>query len=82
MINNSNISFRGQFQINKSELGKIPALQKIKFLKQKDKLIADFCPKGDSFSKSENGYILNIKDEKEFDFLNYLKQFGIIAERL
>ena len=82
MINNSNINYKGQFQINKSELGKIPALQKIKFLKQKDKLIADFCPNGDAFFKSKNGYILNIKDEKEFDFLKYLQQFGIIADRL
>ena len=67
MINSfNNISFKGQFQINKSELSKIPTLQKIKFLKQKDKLIADFCPEGDSFIKIANGY----------------KKFGIIANKL
>ncbi|MDO5436745.1 MAG: hypothetical protein Q4F80_00920 [bacterium] len=84
MINktNSSVNFCGKFSIHKDELSKISTLQKLKFLKQKDAMIDEFCKKGTTFAKDGNNYILDIKDEKENKFLEFAKKLGLEFKKL
>ncbi|MCD7879710.1 MAG: hypothetical protein LUG16_07250, partial [Candidatus Gastranaerophilales bacterium] len=77
-----NISFKGSFFIDSKELSKIPTLKKIQFLKQKNTLIDEFCKTETPIQKLQNGFLLNIKDEKENTFIEYLKQFKINSKKI
>ena len=78
----SNINFTGRFTINTSELSKLSFLQKTRFFKQKDALVDEFCKQGTSFTKIQNGFLLDIKDEKETAFLAVAKQLGLIFNKI
>ena len=78
----NNINFTGRFTINTSELSKLSLLQKTKFFKQKDALVDEFCKQGTSFTKIQNGFLLDIKDEKETAFLAVAKQLGLVFNKI
>ena len=78
----NNINFTGRFTINTSELSKLSFLQKTRFFKQKDALVDEFCKQGTSFTKIQNGFLLDIKDEKETAFLAVAKQLGLIFNKI
>ena len=78
----NNINFTGRFTINTSELSKLSFLQKAKFFKQKDALVNEFCKQGTSFTKIQNGFLLDIKDEKETAFLAVAKELGLVFNKI
>ena len=84
MNNNSfsNVNFCGRFAIQKNELNKLSFLQKAKFLKQKENLADEFCKKGTSITKTDDAYIIDIKDEKENEFLAYTKKLGLVFKKV
>ena len=78
----NNLAFTGKFMIETQELSKLPLLQKAKFLKQKDALIDEFCKSGTSFNKVANGFMADIKDEKESKFLEIVAKFGLALKKI
>lgn len=78
----SNVNFCGRFAIQKNELNKLSFLQKAKFLKQKENLADEFCKKGTSVTKTDDAYIIDIKDEKENEFLAYTKKLGLVFKKV
>lgn len=78
----SNVNFCGRFAIQKNELNKLSFLQKAKFLKQKENLADEFCKKGTSITKTDDAYIIDIKDEKENEFLAYTKKLGLVFKKV
>lgn len=81
-IDFNGISFCGKFAIQKNELNKLSFLQKAKFLKQKENLTDEFCKKGTSITKTDDAYVVDIKDEKENEFLAYAKKLGLVFEKV
>lgn len=78
----SNVNFCGKFVIQKNELNKLSFWQKAKFVKQKENLADEFCKKGTSITKTDNAYIIDIKDEKENAFLAYTKKLGLVFKKV
>lgn len=78
----NNINFSGKFTINTSELSKLSIIQKAKFIKQKNALIDEFCNPNTGFTKVTNGFLIDIKDEKEDAFLAVAKQLGLIFNKV
>lgn len=78
----SNVNFCGRIAIQKNELNKLSFLQKAKFLKQKENLADEFCKKGTSITKTDDAYIIDIKDEKENEFLAYTKKLGLVFKKV
>lgn len=84
-MNNANfnsVNFCGKFTLKKDELNKLSFLQKARFLKQKENLTDEFCKKGTSITKTDDVYIVNIKDEKENEFLTYAKRLGLVFKKV
>ncbi len=81
-INFNSVNFCGRFALQKEELNKLSFLQKAKFLKQKENLTDEFCKNGTSITKTDNGYIVDIKDEKEDEFLAYAKRLGLVFTKV
>lgn len=82
IMNLNSINFCGKFSIGKSELSKISTIQKLKFLKQKDSLVDEFCKKGTTFEKKGDSFIIDIKDDKEDKFLEIAKKFGLTLKKV
>ncbi len=78
----NNISFAGKFMIDSKELSKLSLLQKAELLKQKDALVDEFCKRGTAFQKINNGFVVNIKDEKENVFLEITKKLGLALRKI